>query len=196
MLNRFTTAAFLLAIGTAVSGCGGSDEPTPAKPTSSAEGEQQPPAEEPAGPVTDTCKDKAGDGGPLDLRNVTVTTDDSGLGVVLTLAAPPPTGNTAMVGISVNSADENVLRQLAVKWVDGDTSGPFIFDMASAEQQNLPASAVTVAGKKVTITFPLDATTDLGSDWQWYAFSNAAGDDVDACPGAVNSFKKRTFPGS
>ena len=188
--NRAPLAIAILAT-LALTACGGeptdSTEPTNAAPTAE-------PTEESSEPVSDTCKDTKGDGRPVDLKSIKVTRDEVGLTVVVKVIGPLPRTDTAMVGINVSSGDGEMSRQLAVKWVDGNAPGPFIFDMGSAEQENLPASAFKVDGRTIAIDFPAESVSDLGEGWEWSAFSNAAGDDVDACPGEVLSFKKRTFP--
>ena len=128
----------------------------------------------------------------MDLRAVTLSVEDDVV-VRAELAGPIPQADTAMVGVNVSSTDGNTFRQLAVKWVDGTAPGPFVFDMGSAKQENLPASALEVDGRTVTLTFPTSAVDDIGDGWKWGAFTTAAGADVDACPGPVGGMKMQPF---
>lgn len=192
MPKRSPVALALLVPLIALAGCGSSSgDNAPVGPSESAEQPKSSAPPKTSGPVADACEDEPGDGGPVDLTNVVLTIDD-GLLVVVEVAKALPTTDTAMIGINVASADSETSRQLAVKWVDG-APGPFVFDMSESQQENLAASALTVDGTRLRIEFPASAIAGLGEGWTWSAFSAAAGDDVDACPGAVGSFETKVF---
>ena len=181
----------LVAIGMAavlIGGCGSNSDSEPE--ATSTQSSDKPKS---ASPLSDVCSDKEGDGGPVDLVAVTVTLEDALL-VTFDLKEALPDSDTALVGIAVNSKDGEKSKQLAAKWVDGTSPGPHIFDLSSTQQKNLKSSALTINGKQLNVTFPSSAVSDLGTDWTWRAFANAAGTDVDACPGASSSFENRVFP--
>lgn len=143
--------------------------------------------------ITDICEDAKGDGKGVDMVKASLTVVDEVL-LEIQLAKPVPQTDTAMVGINVASADGEKSKQLAAKWIDGKSGAPFVFDMGTAQQENLDSGDQVVSGSDLTLTFPLSSVEDLGDGWTWYAFTTEAGQDVDACPGEVMSFEKRVFP--
>lgn len=143
-------------------------------------------------PVVDsTCADENGDGGRVDLQRVTLSVGDS-VTITVHLSGAIPQTDTAMVGVNVASADGNTFRQLAAKWIDGDTN-LFVFDMSTSKQENLNPSGASVAGNILTLAFPISAVSDLGDGWKWGAFTTRSGNDVDACPGPTQGMEMQPF---
>jgi len=178
-------------------GCSTADDTPDSKPT--IQSASTPPSSVPTATTVphDECEDGAGDGGALDLKSVTIDADESSeVTIVFDLNSPlPPTG-TAELGIYVLSADGRLSRQLAVKWVDGKSTGPFVFDMGETTQDNVGEdNLMQKSDKYVVATFPGAAVADLGKNWKWSAFANAAGHDTDACPGAAGAMKYQRFAG-
>jgi hypothetical protein len=71
--------------------------------------------------------------------------------------------------------------QLGVRFQDGKQTTQYVFNVGSAEQQNLPTDA-SLAGTVLTARFPFGTVAELGKSWKWSATTNAGGDDVDDCP--------------
>lgn len=78
--------------------------------------------------------------------------------------------------------------QAGVKWIDGVTQGPFIFDMSASKQTNYPPSDVEVNGSTVEVSFDGAPFERLGDGWQWRVTVSGPDGDADACPGGVEDF--------
>ena len=141
----------------------------------------------------DECTDASGDGGPMDLKSVVVYADDDEVTGFIELWTPVPTTGTAMLGLFVSSADGKKVRQLGIKWVDGKAPGPFVADLRTGLQDNLgPDELIQKAPEVILVNFPT-AVADLGKGWKWSAFTNAAGNDTDACPGPTGAMQYQPF---
>jgi len=79
----------------------------------------------------------------------------------------------------VSRANGGDARQLGYKTVDGKPSAHYVFDFATAQQQNLANCAARLSERRLGVEFPLSAIAGLGADWQWRAVLNIDGDDVD-----------------
>ncbi len=79
----------------------------------------------------------------------------------------------------VSRADGGDARQLGYKIVDGQFSAHYVFDFATAQQQNLTDYAARLSEQSLVVEFPMSAVAGLGDDWRWRAVLNIDGDDVD-----------------
>lgn len=198
-----STALAALALAACSISGGKSPIPTPtlssAAPAEKAEEILEPwrgPRPEATTEPMDECSDPSGDGGPVDLGSVTLYASRTEVTAVFDLTKPLPKTDTAIVGVVVSSADGKIARQLTVKWIDGKTPGPFVFDLRTAKQDNLAPDKVLEKGSQYIVAFfPGSATADLGKSWKWSAFANAAGNDTDACPGPAGSMQYQPFAG-
>lgn len=137
--------------------------------------------------------DQKGDGGAADITEVRMMTDTDGLTVLVTLADPAPTDREFGVFLNLASTDGEISRQLGMKWIDGEVSGPFSFDSATVQQTNYDdESPISVDGREIATTFPLEAIDGLGDRWEWQAVTSLEGDDQDFAPA---DSKKSNFPG-
>lgn len=127
--------------------------------------------------------DKKGDGGDADITEVRMTTDADGLTVLVTLADDVPTNRELGIFFNVASTDGDISRQLGMKWIDGEVTGPFSFDNTTVQQTNYDdESPISVKGRQVASTFPSEAIEGLGDTWQWQAVTSLEGDDQDFAP--------------
>jgi hypothetical protein len=195
-LRRATPCLIIAVVLTA--GCSTSEEMPENKPT--IQSAPKPPSPG-TGPTTtvphDECEDATGEGGQLDLKSVTVDADeDTEVTVTFDLSTALPKAGAAELGIYVAGADGELTRQLAVKWIDGQTTGPFVSDFGSAKQDNIGEDALMQKGDEfIVATFPAATITDLGKHWKWSAFANAQGNDTDACPGPAGAMQYQQFAG-
>lgn len=192
----------------ALAGCSlsGAKPPIPTPTLASAAPTEKPEAVEPrfglqpkaATQPMDECADAAGDGGTVDIQNVTLYAGSGGgVTAFFELAKPLPKSDTAMVGVFVSSADGERSRQLGIRWVDGQTPGPFVFDFGNSRQMNLDSDKVTeTASQYIAADFPASTVADLGVGWKWSTFANAAGNDTDACPGPTGAMEYQPFAGT
>jgi hypothetical protein len=190
-MRRARTILVALAAAMLLAGCIGSNGGAPSVPTTAPPRTNLQPEVEAA-----TCRDKAGDGKPADIRSVALSHVDDRLVIRFELTARPPTAGTALWVINAASPSGGRALQLGVKFLDGKQIAHFTFDFGSAQQQNL-TGAVSLAGTVLTAEFPYDAVAGLGETWKWSATTNVQGDDVDDCPDeGVDSLNPRTesFP--
>ena len=125
--------------------------------------------------------DDAGDASTADIRNVRLTIVGSALTVVYELTSAPPTAGTALLSVTAVSQAGNQIRQLGVKWIDGNVQ-VFVFDSITSKQDNLAAANAGQQGATVTVAFPASAVAGLGETFEWHADSNVNGNDVDRAP--------------
>lgn len=165
--------------------------------TSAAPSSAAPSSESPSATPTSTeapfagLVDKKGDGGDADLVDVRMQVDPDGLTVLWTLTDDAPTDRTFLTYLTVNSADGEISRQLGLKWVDGETPGPFMFDFTTTQQSNYEDAPVIDENKKIATTFPSEVLEGLGDTWEWKAGTSVDGEDQDFTP---EEGKKATFP--
>lgn len=118
------------------------------------------------------------------------------LNVTFKLADSLPRTGTFSTLVAVSNADGSISRQLGAKWLDGELIGYFVYDLASAQQQNLDGEPI-VEGKVVRAAYPWEAVSDLGAVWNWSAVTTVEGKDADYCPELgddVLNPKKARFP--
>jgi hypothetical protein len=194
-LQRLVSLLFIALLS---AGCAPRDETPASEPTIQSASEPPSPGTQPTTAPQDECVDSAGDGEPLDLKSVTVVVDeDTEVRLVFELNEALPQSGTAELGVQVASADGELARQLAVTWIDGQTLGPFVSDVGDDKQDNLGEDAVLEKSDKVIVaTFPGATVADLGKRWKWFAFADAAGDEVDACPGPAGGLHYQRFAGT
>jgi hypothetical protein len=198
------TATLLVVLVVALSG-GFAPAPVAspsATPTPAAETPTPPPAEQPApGPVVvppsraaeqNECVDSTGEGGAVDLAAVRLELDDRDLRVILDLTQPLPEGDAGL-GIYAESANGKRSYQFATLWSNGELDEFFVHDFSSDDTDGLDRDDVEVDGSTVVLALPDGPVDRLGDRFRWYAFSTAAGVDVDACPGDALSFETLTF---
>lgn len=138
------------------------------------------------------CVDSTGDGGTVDLSAVRLEPDNKNLTATFELAQPLPAGE-ASVGIYAESENGRRSYQFATVWTDGELDRFFAHDFAKGHDEGLAEDEVRVDGASIVVVIPDDYLKRLGNSWTWYAFSTAAGADVDACPGDPLSFESLTF---
>jgi hypothetical protein len=112
------------------------------------------------------------------------------------LTAQPPRRGTVLYSVTSSSMRGDRVRQLGVKYLNGQQIAYFVFD-GEGPQQNLAGSA-SRDGSRLTAAFPYDALSSLGERWSWSGNTNVEGRDVDACPNAGTDIlnpKKARFPG-
>ena len=195
---KFPRAVSFLISAILAAGCSHSTETPETRPTIQSASRPPSPGSGPATTVPhDECNDAVGDGGQFDLKSVTVDADeDTEVTVTFDLNSAVPQSGSAELGIYVASGDGKVSRQLAVKWTDGQTYGPFVADLGDAKQESVGEDALVQKGDKfIVATFPGATVTDLGKGWKWSAFANADGDDTDACPGPAGAVQYQPFAG-
>ena len=143
---------FVALIVFALSGCGGSDDGTrdadpnpPVSPSTSSKA---------ALPKTSVCEDKEGDGGAVDLLSASIRNRDDEVLLSAELAGPIPQTNDVWVGFHVQSADFQVIRQVAMRWTDGRMVKPDVYEDSTRGMANLRLSPsdVEVDGNTVTLT--------------------------------------------
>lgn len=61
------------------------------------------------------------------------------------------------------------------------------------EVDDLDTDDVEVDGTTVVAHLPRSVVRELGENWRWYAFTAVDGLEVDACPGAVQTFETQPF---
>lgn len=61
------------------------------------------------------------------------------------------------------------------------------------EVEDLDTDDVQLDGTSVVAQLPRSVVRELGDDWRWYAFTAVDGVEVDACPGAVQTFETQPF---
>lgn len=131
-------------------------------------------------PGSASASDARGDGDGADLVSVKLTLNRAGMTVAYQLGGSLPTAGTALLSVAVSSQDGSQVRQLGVKYIEGEPL-VFVFDSVSAQQQNL-AAVPQHMGKSVSVVFPAAVVAGLGRSFEWRAVSNVNGVDVDACP--------------
>lgn len=110
----------------------------------------------------------------LDLTSVTLETTDM-VTVTYEWSGAVPQNDSVLWVVTVGG-----VRQLGYKIVDGRFSSHFIFDFATAQQENLDGAA-QLDNQRLTVSFPKTAVDDLDDGWTWQAVLNVAGTDVDNC---------------
>ena len=94
-----------------------------------------------------------------------------------------PSGSEFSVVVTASKYDEagdgNMITATA-KWVDGDPSVS-IFDMGTAQQENLPDGNANVEGDVMTAVFDAAPFDALGNGWTWSATVTESGADIYQC---------------
>ncbi|MCU1439819.1 MAG: hypothetical protein JWP85_816 [Rhodoglobus sp.] len=141
---------------------------------------------------TNECVDSTGEGGTVDLASARVEVDDGALFVTFDLTQPLPAGD-AGVGIYAEATNGKRSYQVATLWVDGELDEFFVHEFSKDDDEGLDRDDVRLDGTTITAGVPGDVLDRLGNDWRWYAYSTAAGADVDACPGDPLTFETLDF---
>ena len=135
-------------------------------------------------PAGNACDDPAGDGGPGDISNVSLSKVGNNLRVVWTVKSWPKADQAGFY-VNVSSADGSAAGQLGVKFLDGRRIGYFAFNSGTAKNVNLPGEPVVTA-TSVTATFPMAELSPYGTQFEWQAVTTGSGQDVDFCPDKGN----------
>lgn len=187
-----TTIAAAAALLTLVAGCGddGGEEEATSADSSAASGETSSTAK--ATPSeSETPKGWDGEancvaGGPL--KQVTI----KGYGESLSIRWTSPviaSAESQLFSVDVYSTDDKHAYQIGVKYVGGEPSATFVYDLyGDAGQTNLEDSST---GDATGVTALIDGADlpDLGDAFTWDAVLNVAGDDVARCPAGEKRFK-------
>jgi hypothetical protein len=116
-----------------------------------------------------------------DLIGVVLARSADKFRVTWTTRRAAPASGTALWSLFVGSADGSESRQLGLKILDGRVIGHFVFDVRTAQQQNVN-TARAPTGVNAIAEFPIEAVDSLGEGAHWAAGVNADGNDSDACP--------------
>ncbi|MCW2683429.1 MAG: hypothetical protein JWP33_1342 [Blastococcus sp.] len=146
---------------------------------------------------TAMCRDARGDGGTADLTMVELAGSGDGLTATFTMTAPMPGSGPVLLSLAVSSGDGETARQLGARWVDGQATEVYVFDVGEAQNEDVNTEP-SVDGGTVRVTFPSDAVSDLGATWRWRSTTSVGGVDVDACPeasGDMMNVATQPFPG-
>lgn len=185
MTHRLGRLLPVLALGLALTGCGGSDETdsqTATPPTSGAPTSQSPSTTPSDASQKATCKLEGKSGG-------TATLEQSEDGLTMTFKGlPVPKSGTALYSVSPYDAAGETGGQFGVKFQNGEQIAFFVFDFGSAAQTNLDGEA-DVSGDTVSA---IASDADLGplsgvEVGSWSAAYNVNGNDVGVCPGGIDS---------
>ena len=179
--------ALVVLVVLALSGCGGSDD-------GKRDADQNPPvspstSSKAALPKTSVCEDKEGDGGAVDLLSASIRNQDDEVLLSAELAGPVPQTGDVWVGFHVQSADFQIIRQVAMRWTDGRMVKPYVYEDSTRKRANLRLSPsdVAVDGNTVTMTVPESLVGDLRPGRSgWFAFTDWTGQadrKSDGCPG-------------
>lgn len=85
------------------------------------------------------------------LSAVTVFEGNGSVLVRYDLSWPVPSDNVLMVGVQGKSWDGGVLRQFGIKFLDGDSTGYFVFDHNAVKQEDFDYIAATEAPALVDV---------------------------------------------
>lgn len=158
-------------------------------------------------PEQNECVDELGDS-ELDVDAARVEVDDGRLVTHIDLASAIPGGEVTL-GIFAVAGNGDQILQLATAFDDGEVDEAYVTSYGVAEDygkgdkhgknddpvttDSLGDDDVDVSGSEITVEFPKEVLRQLGNRWSWYAFATIDGAEVDACPGAVQSFDTQSF---
>lgn len=138
------------------------------------------------------CVDSTGEGGAVDLDWVRLKLDDGNLLATFELVGALPDGEAGL-GIYAESGNGQRSYQFATLFSGGELVEFFVHEFSRDDTDGLDHNDVEYDGSTVVAVIPDDIIKRLGNDWTWYAFSTAAGADVDACPGEPLTFEMLQF---
>jgi hypothetical protein len=113
------------------------------------------------------------------------------------LTARPPRVGIVLYSVTASSMKGDRVRQLGVKYLDGQQIAYFVFDPGGEPLQRNLAGNASRADSLLTAAFPYDAIAALGETWEWSGSTTVEGRDVDDCPNAgadTLNPKKARFP--
>jgi hypothetical protein len=111
------------------------------------------------------------------LSAVTVFEGNGSVLVRYDLSRPVPSDNVFMVGVRGKSRDGEVPRQFGIKFMDGDSTGYFVFDHNAVKQENFDYIAATEDPRQILTPYPSGPFGELGDMPQLRGYLNYAGVD-------------------
>ncbi|MFF1385732.1 hypothetical protein ACFVWT_19445 [Arthrobacter sp. NPDC058288] len=93
------------------------------------------------------------------------------------LSGPVPQSDTFLIGIHGVSRDERTIRQLGVKFLDGECIANFVFDHNAARQENFDYVPVGDDPRVIHTPLPSEPLDDLGASPKLRGYLNYGGVD-------------------
>jgi hypothetical protein len=151
------------------------------------------PAPEPAPRLptagTASCTDEGSDTAEFtpgaDLLGVDLTATDAGLTVRFRLVGPVPSTGTTLWSVKARPQGGTDI-QLGAR-LEGDTRSPFVYHFGDRIQQDVPPEAMVVGPDSIEVAYPAQALGMLRTPFDWKAESTIEVEDVDYCPGGVET---------
>jgi hypothetical protein len=168
--------AVLLAATALVTGCGSSQTPAGAQPSTPKGG--------------NACKDAKSDATTNDLTSVDLKRDGDFLNVTWTMVKRDTGAGTAGFYLIVAGENGSAGGWLGVKYLDGRQIAYFTFLGTNKEI----SGSAQVTANSVTASFPMSELEQVGPNFEWQAVTVRDGNDRDACPG-VGSVHTQRFAG-
>jgi hypothetical protein len=168
--------AVLLAATALVTGCGSSQTPAEAQPSTPKS--------------SNACEDAKSDATTNDLTSVALKRDGDYLDVTWTMVKRDTGAGTDGFYLNVASEDGTAGGQLGVEYVDGRQVAYFTFLGTTKEI----SGSAQVTAKSVTASFPMSELEQVGPNFTWQGATIREGHDMDACPG-VGSVHTQRFAG-
>jgi|GEM_PF-6769046 len=166
--------AVLLAAAALVTGCGSSQTPPEAQPST------------PKG--SNVCKDVKSDATTNDLTSVTLKPDGDFLNVTWTMVKRDTGAGTVGFYLNVTSENGSKAGHLGVKYLDARQVAYFTFLGTNKEI----SGSAQITATSVTASFPMSELEQVGPNFKWQGATISDGNDMDTCP-AVGSAQTQRF---
>ncbi len=163
----------LLAATALVTGCGSSQTPPEAQPST------------PKG--SNVCKDVKSDATTNDLTSVTLKRDGDFLNVTWTMVKRDTGAGTAGFYLNVTNENGSVGGWLGVKYLDGRQVAYFTFLGTNKEI----SGSAQVTANSVTASFPMSDLEQIGPNFKWQGTTARNGNGWDTCPGVGAVYTQR-----
>lgn len=94
------------------------------------------------------------------------------------LSGPMPQSDTFLIGIHGTGQDGQTIRQLGIKFLDGECIANFVFDHNAARQENFDYVPVGGDPRVIHAPYPAAPLDALGTSPKLRGYLNYAGNDV------------------
>jgi len=165
--------AVLLAATALMTGCGSSQTPAEARPSTPKS--------------SNACKDAKSDATTKDLTSVALKSDGDFLDVTWTMVKRDTGAGAAGLYLNVDSEDGAAGGQLGVEYLDGRQVAYLTFRGTPKEL----SGTAQVTAKSVTASFPMSELEQVDPNFKWQGATIREGNDMDACPGVGSVHTQR-----